>query len=226
VQCDEYERARFLNQALCGMWSYLDSTICNAIKECVEPAMQDNLPFPISGFTFEKLGFGDAPFQIRGIKHTSLFAGVSCAQYGRNLRQACNTRDAAAACFAVHARAHHASTPVLHAGAGEPMALSVEVEVAWVAQPDIVAKLMPSRRWMLSHMDIRPAMYVKVDHIAIEGRMRLVFPLQLTLPIFSGMSISFLHNPDVRFHQKMSRWPTRRCSRSECLREAHVNASM
>lgn len=59
-----------------GMWGYLDMAICTAIKHHVEPAIQDNLPFAISGFTFEKLGFGDSPFQIRGIKHASLFAGA------------------------------------------------------------------------------------------------------------------------------------------------------
>lgn len=84
------------------------------------------------------------------------------------------------------------------AGPGEPMSLSVEVEACWVAQPDIVAKLMPSKRFKLSHVDIRPSMYVKVDHLAVEGRLRLVFPLQLSLPIFNGISISFLTAPNVR----------------------------
>jgi hypothetical protein len=55
-------------------------TICSAIKQHVEPAIQDNLPWSISGFTFEKLGFGDAPFQIRGIKHASLYAGAFAAR--------------------------------------------------------------------------------------------------------------------------------------------------
>jgi hypothetical protein len=88
---------------------------------------------------------------------------------------------------------------ILHAmaGPGEPMALSVEVEACWVTQPDIVVKLMPSKRFKLSHVDIRPSMYVKVDHLEVEGHLRLVFPLQLTLPIFSGLSFSFLTAPKV-----------------------------
>lgn len=77
------------------------------------------------------------------------------------------------------------------------MALSVEVEASWVTRPDIVAKLMPSKRFKLSHMDIRPSMYVKVDHLEVDGLLRLVFPLQLSLPIFNGLSISFLTTPKV-----------------------------
>lgn len=77
------------------------------------------------------------------------------------------------------------------------MALAVEVEASWVTQPDIVAKLMPSKRLKLSHVDIRPSMYVKVDHLVVEGRLRLIFPLQLSLPIFNGISISFLTTPKV-----------------------------
>lgn len=76
LQFDDFERARFVNQALVGMWGFLDMAICNAIKHHVEPAIQDNLPFAISGFTFEKLSFGDSPFQIRGIKHASLYSGT------------------------------------------------------------------------------------------------------------------------------------------------------
>jgi hypothetical protein len=58
------------------MWPFLDSAICCAIKDHVEPVIQGNLPFPVSGFTFEKLAFGDAPPQIRGIKNTPLFSGT------------------------------------------------------------------------------------------------------------------------------------------------------
>ena len=86
------------------------------------------------------------------------------------------------------------------------MALSVEVEAAWVTKPDIVAKLMPSSGFKLSHMDLRPSMYVKVDHLAVEGRLRLVFPLQLSLPIFNGLSISFLTTPKVcQLHSRVAR---------------------
>lgn len=76
LQFEEFERVAFVNQILVGMWAYLDTTICSAIKEFVEPVIQDNLPFPVSGFEFEKLALGDAPFQIRGVKHASLFDGA------------------------------------------------------------------------------------------------------------------------------------------------------
>lgn len=83
------------------------------------------------------------------------------------------------------------------AGPGEPLALSVEVDAAWVTKPDIVAKLMPSKRWRMSHLDIRPAMYIRVDYLCVTGRLRLVFPMQQSLPIFNGMSICFLRRPQV-----------------------------
>ena len=78
------------------------------------------------------------------------------------------------------------------------MALAVELEACWLAKPDIVAKLMPSKRWALSHADLRPATYVKVDFFEISGRLRLCFPLQGELPIFNGMAICFMDAPQVR----------------------------
>ena len=47
------------------------------------------------------------------------------------------------------------------AGESEAMALSVELEASWLAKPDIVAKCMPSKRWALAHVDIRPTMWAK-----------------------------------------------------------------
>jgi hypothetical protein len=76
VQFEDFERAAFVNQAFQAMWSFLDSTICAAIREFIEPIIQAQLPFPISGFEFEKLAFGDTPWQVRGIKHYSLFSGA------------------------------------------------------------------------------------------------------------------------------------------------------
>jgi hypothetical protein len=78
------------------------------------------------------------------------------------------------------------------------MALSVELDACWLANPDIVAKLRPSKSWALSHVDIRPAMYVQVDFFEISGMLRLSFPLQNELPIFNGMAICFMQTPKVR----------------------------
>jgi hypothetical protein len=84
-----------------------------------------------------------------------------------------------------------------HAGDSEPMALAIEIDAAWLAKPDMIAKLMPSKRWKLSNVDMRPAMYVRVDFFEILGRLRLSFPMQSQLPIFSGMSICFMESPQV-----------------------------
>ena len=237
MQFEEFERVAFVNQILEGMWAYLDATICSAIKEFVEPVIQENLPFPVSGFEFEKLAFGDAPFQIRGVKHASLFDGAALDQHTfvllairseadgfrlslplptpRKQRQQTMLATAEmAADNSVHSLPTHShpskTTTVLHpvlnhiqqhrlpTGPGQPMSLSVEVDASWVTKPDIVAKLMPSKRWRMSPLDIRPAMYVRVDYLSVTGRLRLVFPLQQSLPIFNGMSICFLHHPEVR----------------------------
>lgn len=85
VQFEEFERVAFVNQILVGIWAYLDPTICSAIKEFVEPVIQENLPFPVSGFEFEKLALGDAPFQIRGVKHVSLYDGTTLSKPRQSL---------------------------------------------------------------------------------------------------------------------------------------------
>ena len=76
MQFEDFERANFINQVFHAMWPYLDGTICTAIRNNVQPVIQNSLPFPISGFEFEKLSFGDTPWQVRGVKHYSLFAGA------------------------------------------------------------------------------------------------------------------------------------------------------
>jgi hypothetical protein len=86
----------------------------------------------------------------------------------------------------------------MRAGENEAMALSVELEACWLAKPDIVVKLRPSKSWALSHVDIRPAMYVQVDFFEISGILRLSFPLQNELPIFNGLAICFMQTPKVR----------------------------
>lgn len=77
MQFEDFERARFVNQALRGMWPFLDAAMCGALKEVVEPSIQSTLPFPVASFSFEKLAFGSAPFEVRGVKHASLFAGAT-----------------------------------------------------------------------------------------------------------------------------------------------------
>lgn len=83
-------------------------------------------------------------------------------------------------------------------GPDEAMALTLIVDAAWLALPDVVARLSPAKRWRVSHVELGPATYVKVDFLQIEGRLRLTFPIQTTLPIFNSMSISFLETPQVR----------------------------
>lgn len=95
----------------------------------------------------------------------------------------------------------------------------MEVDAAWVTKPDIVAKLMPSKRWRMSHLDIRPAMYVRVDYLCVTGRLRLVFPLQQSLPIFNGMSICFLRRPQV--HAPHPAHSTYTCMHTHPLSHVH-----
>lgn len=87
MQFEDFERAAFVNQAFQAMWSFLDASMCTAIREFIEPVIQAQLPFPISGFEFEKLAFGDTPWQVRGVKHYSLYAGTprmdACVQMAR-----------------------------------------------------------------------------------------------------------------------------------------------
>jgi hypothetical protein len=77
LQFEDFERARFVNLAFAAMWPYLNATICSAIRNNIEPIIQKNVPAPIAGFVFEKLSFGDVPWQVRGVKHAPLYAGVS-----------------------------------------------------------------------------------------------------------------------------------------------------
>jgi hypothetical protein len=58
------------------MWPYLNATICTAIRNNIEPIIQKNVPSPFSGFVFEKLSFGDVPWQVRGVKYHPLYSGV------------------------------------------------------------------------------------------------------------------------------------------------------
>jgi hypothetical protein len=78
LQFEDFERANFVNQAFHAMWPFLDASICTAIRSAVQPIIQKNLPFPVSGFEFEKLAFGDSPWQVRGVKHYALYAGARC----------------------------------------------------------------------------------------------------------------------------------------------------
>ena len=78
------------------------------------------------------------------------------------------------------------------------MEIAIEVDAAWLARPDIVAKLMPSKRWQLAKLDVRPAMFASVRFLEVCGRLRLSFPMMSELPIFSGIRISFVDAPEVR----------------------------
>jgi hypothetical protein len=83
------------------------------------------------------------------------------------------------------------------AGPHEEMMLAVDLNVSWVAQPDVIAKVLPSKRFKWAHMDIRPTAYIRLDYLQCEGKLRLCFPLMNALPIFNGMTIAFLEHPEV-----------------------------
>jgi len=60
--------AQWLNRMLQGMWPYYDKAIGAAIKEAVEPMMdQYKPPGLIKKIYFAKLTFGDAPFRIDNV---------------------------------------------------------------------------------------------------------------------------------------------------------------
>ena len=77
MQFEDFERAAFVNRVMEGMWPYLEATISSALREFLTPIIQAQLPFPVSGFEFEKLTFGSTPFQVRGVKKYALYAGAS-----------------------------------------------------------------------------------------------------------------------------------------------------
>ena len=61
-------RLQWLNRMLQGMWPYYDKAIGAAIKEAVEPLMdQYKPPGLIKKIYFSKLTFGDAPIRIDNV---------------------------------------------------------------------------------------------------------------------------------------------------------------
>ncbi len=61
-------RAQWLNRMLQGMWPYYDKAVGVAIKEAVEPMMEQyKPPGLIKKIYFSKLTFGDAPFRIDNV---------------------------------------------------------------------------------------------------------------------------------------------------------------
>ena len=76
LQFEDFERAAFVNKAMEAMWPFLEATLAGALRHTLQPVIQQQLPFPISGFEFEKLSFGGTPWHIRGVKHHPLFSGA------------------------------------------------------------------------------------------------------------------------------------------------------
>ena len=60
--------AQWLNRMLQGMWPYYDKAVGVAIKEAVEPMMEQyKPPGLIKRIYFSKLTFGDAPLRIDNV---------------------------------------------------------------------------------------------------------------------------------------------------------------
>ncbi|BDA44378.1 Synaptotagmin-5 [Coccomyxa sp. Obi] len=68
VAFQEKEKVEWLNRMLQGMWPYYDKAIGAAIKEAVEPMMEQyKPPGLIKKIYFAKLTFGDAPIRIDNV---------------------------------------------------------------------------------------------------------------------------------------------------------------
>ena len=68
VSFQEREKAEWLNRILGELWPYYDKAIAKAVKDAVEPLMEQyKPPGLIKRIYFKTLTFGDAPFRIENI---------------------------------------------------------------------------------------------------------------------------------------------------------------
>ena len=68
VSFQEREKAEWLNRLLSELWPYYDKAIAKAVREAVEPIMnQYKPPGLIKKISFKTLTFGDAPFRIDNV---------------------------------------------------------------------------------------------------------------------------------------------------------------
>lgn len=64
----ETERLDWLNAMLAKAWPFYDAAICQTLREQIEPLMAENKPSFIKRIFFNKLTFGNDPFQVTGVR--------------------------------------------------------------------------------------------------------------------------------------------------------------
>jgi len=67
----ETEKVQWINKILQQTWPFYDKAICNEIRTQVEPVLETSKPPFIHKMGFQKLTFGESPFQIDAIKMDS-----------------------------------------------------------------------------------------------------------------------------------------------------------
>ncbi|KAL0322323.1 UNVERIFIED_CONTAM: Synaptotagmin-3 [Sesamum calycinum] len=69
VKNPDYDRVDWLNKFISDMWPFLDKAICSIIRSTAEPIFAEYIgKFKIEAIEFQKLGLGNLPPTIHGIK--------------------------------------------------------------------------------------------------------------------------------------------------------------
>ena len=65
----DWNRAAFLNRVLDALWPHVDTSVCEVVRDSVEPILRDLVPRNIVHWIgFEKLTLGPTPPTIGGVK--------------------------------------------------------------------------------------------------------------------------------------------------------------
>eukprot|EP00884_Botryococcus_braunii_P021716 jgi/Botrbrau1/8228/Bobra.0392s0024.1 len=66
IKFSDYERVKFLNDALQTIWPAFDAAVSSYIQERLLPALKEDRPSAIADISFERLFFGEVPLSIMG----------------------------------------------------------------------------------------------------------------------------------------------------------------
>ena len=68
VQFGDWEKCRFLNNAIEIFWPSINGAIENTLRQTVDPILQDVKPVFLSHLQFGKIDFGEVPLKIKSVK--------------------------------------------------------------------------------------------------------------------------------------------------------------
>ncbi|CAL8462063.1 g1594 [Coccomyxa elongata] len=177
VKFSDYERAKFLNDALQMLWPAFDTALCNLIKDELEPYMRDFSPAVVSGMYFERLSFGLVPMSILGVRIVPSF----------------------------HANQHVSiELDVDVRWAGEPdVLLKLEPSTKWITNAVKIGKLkvLPAVN-MTPVMAVR----MRQVQISAIMRVSLS-PVLDDLPFIGGISLSLMAQPYIDFDLRLVAGP-------------------